>query len=324
MSDEFFFQATIAKVSGRGNVFNEEAFNRKDKFMCGMQILKSYSSLLKWKETSLLVMVSLMSALIAGHGAMPGGGFALLAGAGILSCGGSAFLNNYLDRDIDAMAMRTRLRPLPAGNISPGIAFWLGIFFVISGILLSLKINQVVSFFTFLGAFFYVVVYTLLLKRRSSLNIEIGGLAGCCAALAGWFAASPLLSPTPFLIALLLFLWTPPHFWSFAMVHRQDYEKIGIPVLPAVSGNQKAAERIVIYTSLLVAISLLFYFLGLFGPLYLMAALLLGGLFLGSCIRMRKNPSPARAWSNYKLSGIYLIGLLLTMLLETFLEKSFY
>jgi protoheme IX farnesyltransferase len=157
------------------------------------------------------------------------------------------------------------------------------------------------------------------LKRRSSLNIVIGGLAGSCAVLGGWFSVTNQLSLTPLLIALVIFLWTPSHFWSFALVHRESYQKANIPMLPVVIGDKSTVNYILLHSGLLLLVSLLLYFLSPLNEIYLFASLALGTIFLASSIRLRRQLQRERAWSNYKLSGIYLLGLFLAMALDVLL-----
>lgn len=272
--------------------------------------------MLKWRETSLLVVVALVSALLAGAGSLAGSTLALLGVVGLLSCGGSACLNNYLDRDIDALALRTQKRPLPTGRIRPERVFRFGVLLVGSGVFLALKINLVVSFFVLLGSLFYVVVYTLLLKRRSVVNVEVGGVAGSCAVLAGWFSASPALTSTPILLALLLLLWTPSHFWSFALVHRESYRQAKIPMLPVLAGEKITALNILFYSLAVMSVSLLIYFVAPLQMIYLTGFMLLAGLFLVSNVRLCLRPEKGRAWTNYKLSGVYLLGLFFAMFVD--------
>jgi protoheme IX farnesyltransferase len=158
------------------------------------------------------------------------------------------------------------------------------------------------------------------LKRRTSLNIVVGGLAGSCGALAGWFAITNQLSFAPFLIALLIFLWTPSHFWSFALVHRESYQKAGIPMLPVIAGVKTTTNYILLHSGLLLLVSLLLYFLGPLKEIYLIGSLLLGAIFLASGIRLRRQLQRERAWTNYKLSGIYLLGLCLIMVLDVLVK----
>ena len=284
--------------------------------MKSLSWVEDYLSLLKLKIVALLGLVAIVAAIVAGAGDVFFARIALLVLAGGMACIGSSLLNNYLDRDIDAIMERTRSRPLPTGRFAPGKVLLSGLVLIILSLLIALRLNYLVSLFVFCGALVYVGLYTMWLKRRSSLNIVIGGLAGSFATLAGWFSITNQLSLTPFLIALLIFLWTPSHFWSFALVHRESYQKAGVPMLPIVAGAKSTANYILLHSGLLLLVSLLLYFLSPLAEVYLLCSLLLGILFLASGIRLQRQPQRERAWTNFKLSGIYLLGLFLVMALD--------
>ena len=286
------------------------------KTMKSLSWTEDYLSLLKLRIVALLVLVAIAVAIVAGSGNIFFGRIILLALVIGLACAGSSLMNNYFDRDIDAIMERTRNRPLPNGRFAPGKVLIGGLVLLILSLLIALRLNYLVALLVLSGALVYVGLYTIWLKRRSSLNIVIGGLAGSCVALAGWFSITNQPSLTPFLIALVVFLWTPSHFWSFALVHQESYQKAGIPMLPIVTGAKGTANYIVLHSGLLLLVSLLLYFSGPLGEIYLLGSLLLGSLFLVSSIRLRRQPQRERAWANYKLSGIYLLGLFLVMALD--------
>ena len=173
-----------------------------------------------------------------------------------LAISGSTVLNMWHDRDIDARMRRTCGRPLPSGNIRPGEALGLGLVLSGAGVGWALMMDPRYGVIIFAGLFFDVVVYTLWLKRRTWLNIILGGLAGSFAVLAGAAAVDPTLAPVPVILAVVLFLWTPPHFWSLAMVLHEQYREAGVPMLPVVVGDRKAAQVIFGHTLVLVTHSL--------------------------------------------------------------------
>ena len=278
--------------------------------------MADYLSLLKFKIVALLVLVASVTAIVAGAGDIFFGRIGLLLLAGSMACAGSSLLNNCLDRDIDAIMERTRNRPLPRGRFAPNKVLLTSLVLLILSVLIALWLNYLVVMFVLSGALIYIGLYTMWLKRRTPLNIVVGGLAGSCVALAGWFSITDQLSPTPFLIALLIFLWTPSHFWSFALVHRESYQKAGVPMLPIVAGAKSTANYILLHSGLLLLVSLLLYFLSPLAEVYLLCSLLLGILFLASGIRLQRQPQRERAWTNFKLSGIYLLGLFLVMALD--------
>ena len=163
--------------------------------------------------------------------------------AGTASAGGASALNEYIERDRDSQMQRTRnRRPLATGAAQPRVSLLIaGIALIAAAVLLTLPFNPIMSAFLFLGAFIYVVIYTLWLKPRTSLNIVIGGLAGSCAVLSGSAAVGAWADPAALLLAALLFFWTPIHFWSLALVYRDDYAQVGVPMLPVTAGRRKAA-----------------------------------------------------------------------------------
>lgn len=239
-------------------------------------------------------------------------GVLLLGGA--LSSGGSSALNHFLDRDIDSLMARTRHRPLVTGALRPGEALGLGLVLVAVGTLLPLAlINALTALFILLGAAFYVVVYTLLLKRRTVWNIVIGGFAGSCPALAGSAAAVGTVTLPALLIALLVFLWTPGHFWALSFRNRRDYRRAGIPMLPAVWGERPAAAAIIVSTLLVALFLPAFHFLGGTSLLVLVPALLAGAYLVYTTLRIPR--LPGAAWSSFKFSGVFLLVTLLAVAL---------
>lgn len=286
-----------------------------------MQALKAMVPLFKLRTVALLVVVALVSAIAAGQGEvwnLPS--LAILTIAGALACAGSGALNHYLDRDIDPIQVRTSRRPLPAGQVKPEIAMFLGLSMIGIALVLSWQLNRIVPLFIGLGALTYVVIYTCWLKRRTTQNIVIGGLAGSWAAMAGWFTISHEISSLPILLALIVFLWTPVHFWSFALAHISDYRRTALPMLPVKVGERKAAQQIFIYATLSVVASGALLFVGPLRTIYQISWLILSAIFIFSNLRLLKQPSPARAWSNFKLSGLYLLGLFLAVGLDIVLR----
>ena len=237
--------------------------------------------------------------------------------AGTLASGGAGALNSYLDQDIDRAMRRTSQRPIPQGEVSPFNALVFGLALIGSGVLLSVVFLPLVAgLFIFLGAAIYVLFYTKYLKRRTTLNIVLGGTAGSCAPLAGWAAATGnLTAVAPWLMALLVFVWTPSHFWALAMRAVGDYTKAGIPMLPVVVGEKKTAEYIALNTFLLVPISLALVPFG-FGLVYLSIAALLGlGMILVD-MKLVFNPTKSQAWTAFKFSSPYLAIVFLAMVLD--------
>jgi protoheme IX farnesyltransferase len=201
--------------------------------------------------------------------------------AGTLAAGSANAINQYLDRDIDLLMTRTRRRPLPAHDVTPENALVFGIVLgIISIALMAFYVNLVSALLTLLAIAFYVVVYTILLKRSTPQNIVIGGAAGALPPVIGWAAVTGSVEiPALFLFALV-FYWTPPHFWALALRIRKDYEAARVPMLPVVKGVPETARQIGLYTILLVAISIIFWPVAAMGPIYLASAVVLGAIFL--------------------------------------------
>lgn len=233
------------------------------------------------------------------------------------SAGASAF-NHYFDRDIDSVMSRTRNRPIPVGNISSSKVLMIAsILILVSVILSSYTLNLLVALHLFLGAFVYVVIYTVWLKRRSKLNIIIGGLAGSFAVLAGGASAKPEMCLPPILLAIILFFWTPSHFWSFALFHKEDYKNAGVPMLPVVAGDRKTALYILLNTFFLFISSLLPAFFGYSKIFYILAAVAAGIFFIARNVQLFLDSSRDTAWKNFKASMLYLFVLLLSIILDT-------
>jgi len=238
--------------------------------------------------------------------------------AGTLASGGAGALNCYLDRDLDRTMGRTSRRPIPQGEVSPVHALVFGLTLFGAGIVISaLLLPLLASVSILVGAAIYVIFYTKYLKSRTSLNIVLGGSAGSCAPLAGWAAATGQLSAvTPWLMALLVFVWTPSHFWALAMRAVGDYSKAGIPMLPVLVGEARTARYIALNTFLLVPLSLMLVPLGGLGFLYLSIAAALGlGMILVD-LRLVSNPTKAQAWTAFKFSSPYLAIVFLAMVLD--------
>ncbi|WP_448587497.1 heme o synthase [Thermocrinis sp.] len=206
--------------------------------------------------------------------------FWTLLGTGLASAG-SAVLNQYFDRDIDALMERTKSRPLPIGNVSPSSAFWFGVVLLsVSFLIMFFFTNPIATFFTALASFSYISVYTLTLKRKSPLATEIGGISGALPPVIGYTAITGVLSFEPLVLFLIMFIWQPPHFWVLAIKYAQDYKKAGIPTMPVVKGIEHTKLKTLLYTSALLPLSLLPYFYGMAGEIYFICASVLSSIYL--------------------------------------------
>jgi len=242
--------------------------------------------------------------------------------AGFLASAGASAMNAYLDRDIDALMARTRHRPLPEHRIEPpGKVLAFGAALSTVGIALAyVAINPLTAAFVALGAFVYLVVYTLGLKRRNEWNIVIGGFAGSCPALAGSAAAINAVSLPAALLALIVFLWTPGHFWSLAFRQREDYRRAGIPMLPATRGEPEAVRAITASTVIVVAVVILISLTAAFGLTYFLVAVTSGAVIVAVAARFARLPTNETAWAGYRASSLYLGAVLLGAIADALLR----
>jgi protoheme IX farnesyltransferase len=259
---------------------------------------------------------------LAGYAVTPGAALTLpqLLVLGLVVLGASAAagaFNQFVERDLDARMPRTRNRPFVTGAVTAdGRWLWLiGAILLISVGVAAWAFHGAVALHLFLGAFFYGVVYTLWLKRRTPWNIVIGGASGSFAVLAGAAAVDPVPGPVPVLLALVLFLWTPPHFWALAIAQREEYAAAGVPMLPVVRGDQAAARIILMNTVVLVGVSILPVFFGM-GAIYLAGALAGGGYFIYRSYRLYLDPGRTAAMGCFFASLAQLALLILTAMLD--------
>jgi heme o synthase len=272
--------------------------------------LVAYTALTKPRIIVLLLVTTVPAMVLAKRG-LPSLWLILatLAG-GMLTAGSANALNQYLERDIDEKMHRTRSRPLPGQKIEPRnalvFAFALG---VVGFVWLALLVNLLSALLAVGAIAFYVVVYTLLLKRSTTQNIVIGGAAGAVPVLVGWAAVTETLSLAAWVMFAIIFLWTPPHFWALALRYREDYARAGVPMLPVVKGARRTATEVLAYAGMLVAVTLLLQPVGRLGPLYAVCAIALGAGFLYRAVRLRLDPDGVAAIKLFRYSITYL-GLL--------------
>ncbi len=230
-------------------------------------------------------------------------------------CGGASALNHVLDRDIDKlMGRRTRSRPVAAERMPLSSALEFGLTLsAFSFVLLASFVNVLTAALALVGNLFYVLVYTRWLKRTTPQNIVIGGAAGAVPPLVGWAAATGNLTLPALWLFLIVFFWTPPHFWALALLIRRDYEAARIPMLPVVRGERETTRQIVRYAFVLVGISIVPFVWGPLGPVYLGAALVLGGAFVVLALKLRRETTPRRASALFHYSLLYLALLFAAM-----------
>jgi protoheme IX farnesyltransferase len=277
--------------------------------------ISAYFSLTKPNIVLLFVVTG--AAAVVSEGSLLGqpGKMALVILAMALTAGSANALNMYFDRDIDALMDRTkRRRPIPLHKISPENAAGFGL--VIGAIAITfylLATNWVAAFWSFFTIAFYVGIYTLWLKRRTPYNIVIGGAAGATAPLIGWAAATGHISPLAWVLFLVVFLWTPPHFWALAIAIQDDYKAARVPMLPVTHGERRTRIEILVYTVLLIPVTVLPYVLGASGKIYLCSALALGGFYLWKTVQLLGRETKEDAKKLFWISILYLF-LLFAML----------
>lgn len=289
-----------------------------------LQLVAQYVALTKPRIIELLLVTTLPTMMLAAHG-LPG--LALTAttlAGGTLAAGSANALNCFLDRDIDALMSRTKARPLNGTQISPAKALAFGLIVGIASItLLALTVNGLSAVLAAAAIAFYVLVYTGLLKRRTSSNIVWGGAAGCMPVLIGWSAVTDSLAWTPAILFMVIFLWTPPHFWALAMRFREDYAKAGVPMLPVVATETFVANRIVAYSWALIAVSLTLWPVAHTTPLYPIAAGVLGIVFLRAAYNLRsriRRGEPAQPMALFHWSITYLTLLFVSVAADALLQ----
>ncbi len=243
--------------------------------------------------------------------------------AGSLASAGSSALNHYYDKDIDLKMKRTSKRPIPSGRIKPNTVLIYGLSVsIISVVYAALTLNYVCTFFIALGIFFYVIIYTVWLKRLNSSNIVIGGFAGSAASMAGWSAATGSIDILGFLIGFLVFVWTPSHFWCLAMKIRDEYAEVKVPMLPVLIGMERTSKYILANTIILLPYSLMLYVFGM-GIVYTVIAAVAGGLMLFYHYRLTKTPTSDFAWKAYKVTAPYLTIIFIGIALDAAFHFSF-
>jgi heme o synthase len=282
---------------------------------------RDYVTLTKPRIMSLLLITGLCAMFVGARGA-PSAWLALVTMTGLaLACGGASALNHVLDRDIDKlMGKRTRARPVAAERMPPAHALEFGLTLsAFSFVLLASLVNVLTAVLALVGNLFYVLVYTRWLKRSTPQNIVIGGAAGAVPPLVGFAAVTGNLALPALWLFLIVFFWTPPHFWALALLIRRDYEAARIPMLPVVRGVRETTRQIVLYALVLVAVTLVPFAWGPLGLVYLAAALALGGAFLWLALRLRRDTTPRRAALLFHYSLLYLALLFVAMALDPFL-----
>lgn len=281
---------------------------------------RDYLELTKPRVVLLMLITSLVGMFLATRAGVPWD--ILIAGnLGIGLCAGAAAaVNHVVDRRIDALMARTHKRPVTAGRVSPMAALIFALVLALVGMGLLLQFtNELAAWLTLASLLGYAVIYTGFLKRATPQNIVIGGLAGAAPPLLGWVAVTGHLSAEPLLLVLIIFAWTPPHFWALAIHRKAEYAQADIPMLPVTHGERYTKVHIVLYTLVMFAVTLLPYAIHMSGLLYLACALVLGGRFLYWALVLYRGSRPHAAIHTFRYSIVYLFGLFIALLVDHYL-----
>jgi len=279
--------------------------------------VRAYVALTKPRIIELLLVTTVPAMVVAAHGVPPLWLIGATLVGGAMAAGSANAINCYLDRDIDELMARTRRRPLPTHEVEPDQALLFGCLLGVAAFAeLAVLVNLLAAFLALVAIGFYVVVYTLWLKRSTPQNIVIGGAAGALPPVIGWVAVTGDIGLPALLLFVLVFYWTPPHFWALAMRIKKDYAAAGVPMLPVVRGDRETGRQIALYSLILVAVTLAFFSVARMGFVYLAVALVLGALFVYHAIAIWRDGTPARALRLYRYSTSYLALLFGAMVVD--------
>jgi protoheme IX farnesyltransferase len=284
---------------------------------------KNYYTLCKPNVVAEMLFTAVVGMLLAVPGMPPIGPF-IYGTVGIaLAASSAAAVNHFIDRNADAQMVRTKKRPLPTGelNTTNVITFAL-VLGVSSMLILILLVNTLTAILTFLSLFGYAIIYTLYLKRATPQNIVIGGIFGATPPLLGWCAMTNEVHPYALLLALIIFVWTPPHFWALAIARREEYAKVNIPMLPVTHGPDFTRLQILLYTILLMIVTLLPYLTGMSGLIYLVSAVLLGLGFIYYAVLMMRKKDNKTAMKTFVYSIVYITLLFAALLIDHYLKYT--
>ncbi len=285
--------------------------------------LGDFVALLKPRVMSLVVFTGAVGMLLA-----PGTLHPVLAVVAILciavGAGAAGAINMWYDRDIDALMMRTRNRPIPAGRMAPNVALGFGITLAVASVsIMALAVNGVATGLLAFTIFFYIVIYSMALKRRTPQNIVIGGAAGAFPPMIGWAAVNGDVTLASVVLFAIIFLWTPPHFWALALYKRSDYDKAGVPMLPVVAGRKSTAWQMLAYTVALLPVTLLPCVIGLSGAVYGAGALALGLVFMGYSVSVICDAGERSARRMFPFSILHLFLIFVLLLVDQILPVAF-
>lgn len=302
----------MAKLQVAGNASIRTANYRQ-------RVWQDYLTMTKPKVVAMLLLTALVGMCLAVPGIPPVKAVVLgLAGIGLQSAAAAAF-NHVLDRRFDAQMARTHHRPLAKGRVATYKAVIFASALMVVGFVLLWQLNALTAWLTFASLVGYAVVYTVWLKHATPQNIVIGGLAGAAPPLLGWTAVTGQFEPHALLLVMLVFTWTPPHFWALAIHRRDDYAKAGIPMLPVTHGIEFTKTMVLLYTVMLALVGLLPWLTGMSGGLYLVGSGLLNLGFIGYAVKLKFADVPGHAWATFKYSIWHLLALFVVLLVDHWL-----
>jgi heme o synthase len=284
------------------------------------ETVKAYLELTKLRIVLLLCFTTLTAMVIAAGGLPPVAVTLPTLIGGALAAAGASAINQFIDRDMDARMSRTSRRPIPSGRVTPLNALFFGIGLVTWAVLiLSVSVNLLSAVLALIGALYYVILYTVILKRNTVVNILIGGGAGAIPVLVGWSAVTGTLSYQAGILFAIVFWWTPPHSWALALLVNTDYARANVPMMPVARGEETTRVQILLYSVQLFLITLLPAVFGFLGPIYLLAASVLGVGMIWLSRRLVREGTKALARTTYKYSTAYLAFLFMAMMIDRLL-----
>ena len=296
-------------TAAAGEVMAQEAPHRQWR-----RRLRAYTALTKPRIIELLLVTTIPAMFVAARGVPPLWLMVATTVGGTAAAGSANAINCWVDRDIDALMARTAHRPLVKSDVSPRNALRFGVVLgVASFVWLALTVNLLAAVLASAANLFYVFVYTIGLKRRTAQNIVIGGAAGCVPVLVGWAAVTGTIELPALLLFAIVFAWTPPHFWALALRYRRDYARAGVPMLPVVMGTRETARQILLYTLLMVALTLMFGAVADLSLLYLFSALVLGAIYIVVAVRLWRTQNARTALTAFRYSITYIALLFAAM-----------
>lgn len=281
-----------------------------------IDLIKTYLSLAKLRIVLLLVFTTVTAMFIAADGTPRADVLILTTIGGALAAGGASALNQYWDRDLDAKMTRTARRPIPSGQVSPQNAMLFGLVLLAWSAFILYWVNPLTMLLALFGAFYYDVIYTIMLKRNTVVNILIGGGAGAMPVLVGWAAVTGTVTFEALILFAIVFYWTPPHSWALALLVNSDYARADVPMMPVARGEEATRQQMLLYSIQLVLVSVMPVLFGTLSGIYLVGTVLLGIGLLYMCVRLMQVKDKAMARATYKYTTSYLAFLFLLMIID--------